>query len=287
MSLPLQNKIVTIVGLGRSGIASARLALKLGSTVKVSDSARLVKIQQALASAGLKNKVSVEGAQHTKEFIQSSDLLVLSPGVRIDAPVVLWAKEKGIPVLGEIEFAWQYCPCDVIAVTGSNGKTTTTTLIAEILKAAGRETCLCGNIGSPFSKYVLGLKKADIVALEVSSFQLETVETFKPRVAVFLNFTQNHLDRHADMKEYFTAKSRIFMNQTSEDFAVLNFEEPLHHELAKTLKSQVRYYNEPGHCDASITNPNFLAAMSACGALGISADIAKKVFATFKGVEHR
>jgi len=287
MRLSVKNKVVTIIGLGRSGIASAELALKLGAKVKVSDSAPSAKIQKLLAEANLVNKFTVESNQHTKEFIQASDAIVLSPGVRIDAPVVLWAKQKRIPVLGEIEFAWQHCPCQVIAVTGSNGKTTTTTVIAEILKASGRNVCLCGNIGSPFSKYVLDLKKTDIAALEVSSFQMETIKTFKPHVAVFLNFSQNHLDRHKDLKEYFTAKARIFMNQTKKDFAILNFDEPLHHDLARKFSSQVIYYNEPGRYDMNIANPNFLAAMAACLAVGVSADVAKKVFATFKGVEHR
>jgi len=287
MSLVIKNKVVTVVGLGRSGVASAQLALCLGAKVKISDVASLEKVQSSLAGTGLENKLLIESGQHTKEFIQGSDLLVLSPGVRCDALPVVWAKEKKIPVLGEIEFAWRFCPCDVIAVTGSNGKTTTTTLVAEILKAAGRNVCLCGNIGSPFSQHVLSLKKNDVVALEVSSFQMETIETFKPRVAVFLNFSQNHLDRHKDLEEYFTAKARIFMNQTKDDFAVLNFDAPLHKDLAKKLSSKVLYYNDPGKCDASIANPNFLAAMTACSAFGVSAEIAKKVFAIFKGVEHR
>ncbi len=287
MHFSVKNKTVTIVGLGRSGVSSAELALKLGAKVKISDSAPFTKIEQILLDANLEGQCLVESNQHTKEFIQESDLLVLSPGVCVDAQPVLWAQEKKIPVLGEIEFAWRHCPCDVIAVTGSNGKTTTTTLIAEILKAGGRNVCLCGNIGSPFSKYVLDLKKTDIVALEVSSFQMETIATFKPHIAVFLNFSQNHLDRHRDLGEYFDAKARIFMNQTKDDFAVLNFDEPRHCDLAKRIPAKVLYYNQPGSCDASISNPNFLAAMTACAAVGISADLAKKVFATFKGVEHR
>jgi len=287
MHISVKNKIVTIVGLGRSGIASAKLILQLGGQVKVSDSASAKKIQQSLIDSKLEKKIIVESGQHTKEFIQDSDLLVLSPGVRFDAQPVLWAREKNIPVLGEIEFAWQHCPCGVVAITGSNGKTTTATVTAEILKTAGRSVALCGNIGSPFSKYVLGLKPTDLVVLEVSSFQMETIETFKPHVAVFLNFSQNHLDRHKDLEEYFTAKARIFMNQTSEDFAILDFNEPRHQELAKTLKSKVLFYNKSGCFDESIKNPNFLAAMTACSALGVPLETAKKVFSTFKGVEHR
>jgi UDP-N-acetylmuramoylalanine--D-glutamate ligase len=287
MPFSLQNKVVTVVGLGRSGIASAQLALRLNGVVKVSDISPRAKIEEGLSSRGLLSRCQLESDGHTKQFIQQSDLIVLSPGVRADSDVVRWAKEKGIPVLGEIEFAWKCCPCDVIAVTGSNGKTTTTTLIAEVLRAAGREVCLCGNIGSPFSENVLTLKPSDLVALEVSSFQMETIISFKPRVAVFLNFSQNHLDRHKDLDEYFTAKTRIFMNQTQEDFAVLNFNDARHQALARTLKGKVVYYNEPGHFDESISNPNFLAAMAACSAFGVPVDVAKNVFLTFRGVEHR
>ncbi len=287
MAIDIKNKIVTIVGLGRSGIASARLALKLGAKVKISDIAPSEKIREALFKAGLGDLFLIEGGQHTKEFIQKSDFLVLSPGVAINALPVSWAREKSIPVLGEIEFAWQYCPCDVIAVTGTNGKTTTTTVIAEILRSSGRNAFLCGNIGTPFSQYVLELKKEDVVALEVSSFQLETIETFKPKVAVFLNFSQNHLDRHQDLDEYFTAKARIFMNQTQEDSAVLNFHEPLHRDLSAKLSSRVLYYNEPGACDPSVVNPNFLAAITACSVMGVPVDVAKRFLSTFKGVEHR
>lgn len=287
MAIDIKNKIVTIVGLGRSGIASAHLALKLGAKVKISDAASREKIREALLKANLDDLSLIESGQHTKEFIQESDVVVLSPGVAVNALPVFWAREKNIPVLGEIEFAWQYCPCDVVAVTGTNGKTTTTTVIAEILKASGRNAFLCGNIGTPFSQYVLDLKKNDIVALEVSSFQLETIETFKPKVAVFLNFSQNHLDRHQDLNEYFTAKARIFMNQTRNDFAVLNFYEPLHRDLAAKLSSHILYYNEPGVCDPSVVNPNFLAAIAACSVLGVSVDVAKRFLATFRGVEHR
>lgn len=287
MSLELRNKTVTIVGLGRSGVASAELVLRCGARVKVSDVAPTQKTRPLIQGLAFKDKVLLESGGHTRSFIEDSDLVVVSPGVRSDAEALTWAREKNIPVLGEIELAWQFCPCPVIAVTGSNGKTTTTTLIAEILKAAGRNVCLCGNIGSPFTKYVLDLKPSDLVALEVSSFQMETITTFRPHVAVFLNFSQNHLDRHKDLDEYFNAKSQIFMNQTSDDFAVLDHAEPRHHELARKLKAQVLFYNQPGRCDAAIENPNHLAALAACEALGVPAATARKVFAAFKGVEHR
>jgi UDP-N-acetylmuramoylalanine--D-glutamate ligase len=220
--------------------------------------------------------------------------VVLSPGVRLNAEPVLWAREAGIEVMGEVEFAFRLCPCPIVAVTGSNGKTTTSTVIAEIIKKAGRRVCLCGNIGSPFSKYVLDLKPEDIVVLEVSSFQLESTSTFKPHVAVWTNFSQNHLDRHKDMDEYFQAKCKMLANQETQDFAVLNFQEPAHRKIAEGLKAKVLFFNEdspsrtlPARGRERIDNPNYLAAMEAARALGISDDVCLKVFAEFKGVEHR
>jgi UDP-N-acetylmuramoylalanine--D-glutamate ligase len=188
--------------------------------------------------------------------------------------------------MGEVEFAFRLCPCPVVAVTGSNGKTTTSTVIAEIIKRAGRQVCLCGNIGSPFSQYVLHLKPTDTAVLEISSFQLESTVHFKPHVAVWTNFSQNHLDRHKDLEEYFQAKCKIFANQDSEDFAVLNFLDPQLKKLAGQLKAKVLFFNTPDK-SVGVDNPNYLAAMQTAKALGISEDICFKVFSEFKGVEHR
>ncbi|MCX5680751.1 MAG: Mur ligase family protein, partial [Candidatus Omnitrophica bacterium] len=163
MTIDVQDKTGTIIGFGRSGIASANLILRLGGKVKVSDTAPAQKIRPLLQDLGLEGEILVEMGIHTKEFIQDSDFLVLSPGVRFDALPVQWAKEKGIPIFGEIEFAWGFCRNPVIAVTGSNGKTTTVTLIHQILEKAGKKACLCGNVGAPFTKYVLDLAKDEIV----------------------------------------------------------------------------------------------------------------------------
>ncbi len=272
------GKKVTIIGAARSGIAAADAVLRLGGIAKISESKPLDQFSDA--------RVIIEAGGHTQAFIQDSDYVVLSPGVRLDALPVKWARDRHIEVMGEVEFAFRLCPCPVVAVTGSNGKTTTSTVIAEILKAAGRRVCLCGNIGSPFSKYVLDLKPTDTVVLEISSFQLESTIHFKPHVAVWTNFSQNHLDRHKDLEEYFQAKCRIFANQDNKDFAVLNFLEPQHRKLAKRLKAKVLFFNTPDK-PVGADNPNYLAAMQAARALGISDDICLKVFSEFKGVEHR
>ena len=287
MPFDLKDKKVAIIGAARSGIAVADAVLRLGGIAKISESKALEKFSDA--------RVIIEVGGHTKAFIQDSDYLVLSPGVRLDALPVKWARERSIEVMGEVEFAFRLCPCPVVAVTGSNGKTTTSTVIAEILKAAGRQVCLCGNIGSPFSKHVLDLKPSDTVVLEISSFQLESTIHFKPHVAVWTNFSQNHLDRHKDLEEYFQAKCKIFANQDKNDFAVLNFLDPQHRKLAEQLKAKVLFFNRPHPHLASpsegegyvVDKPNYLAAMQAAYALGISEDICLKVFSEFKGVEHR
>jgi UDP-N-acetylmuramoylalanine--D-glutamate ligase len=290
LPLDLKNKKVTIIGAARSGIAVAEAVLRLGGIAKISESKALEELP-----AG----VIIETGGHSQAFIQDSDYVVLSPGVRLDTLAVQYAREKDIEVMGEVEFAFRLCPCPVIAVTGSNGKTTTSTVIAEILERAGRQVCLCGNIGSPFSKHVLDLKPADVVVLEISSFQLESTLHFKPHVAVWTNFSQNHLDRHKDLEEYFQAKLKIFANQDAQDFVVLNYLDPQHRKLAGQsplpnpphegegiIKSKVLFFNTQNK-PTGVDNPNYLAAMQAAGALGISEDICLQTFAEFKGVEHR
>lgn len=288
MPIDIKQKTGTIVGFGRSGIASAGLILRLGGRVKISDAAPLEKIKPLLKSSGLEGEAIVETGAHTKDFIQASDFIVLSPGVHFNAEPVLWAKERNIPIYGEIEFAFSFCKNPIVAVTGSNGKTTTVTLIHQILQKAGKKTCLCGNVGTPFTKYVLDLASDEIVVLEISSFQLETTINFRPKIGVILNCTQNHLDRHADMDEYFSAKTRIFANQTNEDFAVLNYEDARTSALAKTLKSKVLFFNAPEIKKFfSSDNPNFLAARCATKIFGIDDTTINAVFKEFKGVEHR
>jgi len=287
MSLNLKNKKVTIIGAARSGIAVANAVGRLGGIAKITESKVLAEFSEQLNGLVEPTRVLIEAGGHTKEFVQDSDYVVISPGVRLNVLPVIWAMEQGIEVMGEVEFAFRLCPCPIVAVTGSNGKTTTSTLIAEIIKKSGRRVCLCGNIGSPFSKHVLDLKPTDTVVLEISSFQLESTIHFKPHVAVWTNFSQNHLDRHKDLEEYFAAKCRIFANQDKNDFAVLNFNDVLHKRMAPTLKANILFFNSPGDDVHGINNPNYLAALRAAHALGISDEVCHQTFAEFKGVEHR
>ncbi len=281
----LKNKTVTVFGFARSGIAVAHAALRLGAKAKITEYKPKASFGDDFAALS-GGDVAYEFGGHTEAFVKDSDLIVLSPGVPFTIPVLEYARAKGIEVIGEIEFAARLCPCPIVAVTGSNGKTTTATLIAQILKAAGHSVCLCGNIGSPFAAHVLGLKANDYVVLEISSFQLESTVSFKPHVAVWLNFSQNHLDRHKDLDEYFQAKAKIALHQHTDDIFVTNAKDPLICEFAKKVKSQVMYFNTPQD-PADIQNPNYLAAMKATMALGVTEEVCRRVFAQFKGVEHR
>ncbi len=281
----LQGKKVTVIGAARSGIAVADTVSRLGGQAKISEYKPRSAVENEISSLANPNQVAMEFGGHTRAFIEDSDYIVLSPGVRQDIDPVRWARQAGIEVMGEIEFSFRLCPCPIIAITGSNGKTTTSTVIAAIIKKAGRGVCLCGNIGSPFSKHVLDLRLSDTVVLEISSFQLESTIHFKPRVGVWLNFSQNHLDRHKDLQEYFDAKAKMFANQDEKDVAVLGDQIELR-EMAEHLKSHVVFFNDP-LAPKDITNPNYLAALAAVRAIGISDDTAREVFTAFKGVEHR
>ncbi len=282
--MEISGKKIVILGAARSGLAAAKLALQLKAHPKISDRNPADKISEDQTWIK-KNNVPFQTGGHTRDFIQDSDLVVISPGVRIDAEPVRWAKEKNIPAMGEIEFASRFCKSPIIAVTGSNGKTTTSTLIKEILIGAGRKACLCGNVGTPFSEFVLTEPAPDFFVLEISSFQLESIEHFRPHIAVFLNFNQNHLDRHKDMQEYFEAKKRIFENQTKEDFAVLNARDPWAKKISP--KSQVRLFNQADQPGAPFKNPNQAAVAAVAGILDIDLGVCRKVFERFKGVEHR
>ncbi|MFA5059926.1 MAG: UDP-N-acetylmuramoyl-L-alanine--D-glutamate ligase [Candidatus Omnitrophota bacterium] len=286
--MDLRHKRVAIIGSGKSGMAIAELVLHFQGQPKISEKAPQESLKNILEKWPQRKRVEMEFGGHTRKFIEESDMVVLSPGVPISAEPVAWAKAKDISVFGEVELAFRFCPCPVIAVTGSNGKTTVSTLIAKVLEETKRKVCLCGNIGSPFSSHVTSLKKNDLVVLEISSFQLESIIHFRPHVAVFVNFSQNHLDRHKDMEEYLCAKKRIFSNQKKNDFAILNYEDPIVKNLASEVQSKVSYFNSPGLSEKlGIRNPNHLAAAEVGRIFDVSPDQCKKIFSGFKGVEHR
>jgi UDP-N-acetylmuramoylalanine--D-glutamate ligase len=233
----LLNKKILIVGLGKSGVAAARFLNRQGAFVTVTD----MKTEEDLGPfAPLVREMGIrmELGGHGVETFEKSDLIVLSPGVPHTILPVRNAKEKGIPVLGETELASRFITEPIVAVTGTNGKTTTTTLLGEMLKKSGRNVFVGGNIGTPLIEYVDNGEKVDVVVAEVSSFQLDTIDTFRPKVALLLNITDDHLDRYKDVGAYPAAKGRIFENQQQEDTAVFNGNDPIVRSLVKRFKSK-------------------------------------------------
>jgi len=276
-----KDKAVTIVGFARSGLACANLLYSLGAKVRVSDSADSAETRGNLLKLN-SSRIQVELGKHSKELIVSSDILVVSPGVPSGASPLCWAKAASVPVISEIEVASILCPSKIIAVTGSNGKTTVTTLIGRLIASSGRKAFVCGNIGNPFSAEVENIQPEDYVVLEISSFQLETIRDFKPHVSVILNITLNHLDHYNNMREYADAKKRIFINQDKDDFLVLNADDPALKEIPALAKPKAVFFRK-----AAGLNPNQAAVLAVGSVLGLEENLARKVFKEFKGLEHR
>ncbi|MCU0584336.1 MAG: UDP-N-acetylmuramoyl-L-alanine--D-glutamate ligase, partial [Syntrophales bacterium] len=223
--MELKNKKVLVIGLGKTGIAAAQFAASRGAAVTVTDAKPEADLRDALgALAGLELRVFAGGADAA--LVAGQDLVVPSPGVPPFNPLIREAERRGIPVVSETELAFRFLRAPVIAITGTNGKTTVTTLVGHILAKAGKRAFVGGNIGSPLIGHVGGPQGDDWAVLELSSFQLQRIETFRARVAVLLNTAPDHLDYHADYAEYRRAKERIFENQQPQDLAVLNADEP-------------------------------------------------------------
>jgi UDP-N-acetylmuramoylalanine--D-glutamate ligase len=215
----LDSKTVTVLGAARSGVAAAELLASRGARVLVSDQQPADLLRQSIERLAGKG-IAVETGGRTDRVYDCS-LMIVSPGVPSNAPIVLKALEKHIRVVSELEAASWFCPCPIIAVTGSNGKTTTATLIGRILGDAKKKHVVAGNIGTAFSSVVLGLAETDLAVLEVSSFQLDHCETFHPDVSVILNITEDHMDRYNhSMEQYAASKARVFMNQRDNDVVV-------------------------------------------------------------------
>jgi UDP-N-acetylmuramoylalanine--D-glutamate ligase len=238
----LANKRVLVVGLGKSGVASALFLESRGARVTVSDAKPQEQLGEEIPVL-LDHGIAVETGGHGDRTFRGQDLIVVSPGVPVDSPPLVQARALGEPVIGEIELASLFLPKRIVAITGSNGKTTTTSLAGEIIAADGFPTVVGGNIGTPAISLVERAKPETVVVLEVSSFQLETIQTFHPRVAVVLNITPDHLDRHRTFAAYTDAKARIFENQQAEDFAVLNADDPTCVGLAGRTRAQVFWFS--------------------------------------------
>jgi UDP-N-acetylmuramoylalanine--D-glutamate ligase len=312
MKLDLEK--VLVVGAGKSGTAAARFLAAKGAEVELTDAKGEGELGAELASlAGLRVKFSL-GAYPSVERGKYS-LVVVSPGVPLSVPPVARARELGIPVVGELELAFRFLRAPVVAVTGTNGKTTTTALAGEIFREAGFSVLVAGNIGRPLISGVEG--DYDLAVLEVSSFQLETAVEFRPRVGAVLNITPDHLDRHLTMENYVAAKARLFSRQGPEDYAVLNFDDPRTRDLASRCPGRVHFFSRTAEVPAGtfvrngwvtaagggkevpvlpaeeIRIPgahnleNALAAAACARALGVGEGVIAGVLRTFAGVPHR
>ena len=238
MEFSVEGKKVTVVGAARSGIAAARLLVERGAQVTLSDARTEIPEAQPLAGIG----VALETGGHQPETFASADLVVLSPGVPPGQPEVAAARERGVPVIGEIELASRWLRGRIIAITGTKGKSTTTELTGRMLQASGFRVTVGGNIGAPLSAQVAASTPDTLHVVETSSFQLEQIETFHPWIAVMLNFSPDHLDRHPSVAAYGAAKARIFENQTADDWSVVNADDPMVLELARRSAARRRLF---------------------------------------------
>jgi UDP-N-acetylmuramoylalanine--D-glutamate ligase len=246
--MELNGKHVLVVGLGKSGVASALFLKARGARVTVSDTKSGDELRNEIPVL-LDHGITVETGGHGERTFRGQDLIVVSPGVPVDAAPLAQARGLGESVIGEIELAAQFLPGPIVAITGSNGKTTTTTLVGEILTAGGLPTLVGGNIGTPAISLAERANSETVIVLEVSSFQLETIQTFRPRVAVVLNVTPDHLDRHRTFEVYANAKARVFENQRADDFAVLNADDPTCVAIAPRTRAQVFWFSRHKEVD--------------------------------------
>lgn len=219
------NKVI-VAGAGKSGISAMGLLLRHGASVILFDQNKELDTVKVLAQFEEKDRIEVELGELRDETIASADLFVISPGIPTDADFVKKVEAAGVPVWGEIELAYYYTKGTIAAITGTNGKTTTTTLVGEIFKAHSSNTLVVGNIGLPYTKYADTTDDSTLIAAEISSFQLETVHEFKPHVSAVLNLTPDHLNRHYTLDNYYNAKLRIAENQDKNDYMILNYDDP-------------------------------------------------------------
>lgn len=311
----VKDKRVLVVGIARSGVAVAKFLAGKGTRVVLTDNK--TKEQLGTVLRDIPDEVTIIAGTTPQFDTGDYDFMVVSPGVPLTVPLVMRAFELGIPVYGELELAYRFSDSPIIGITGTNGKTTTTTLIGEIIKNSGKKVCVGGNIGLPLALEVEKFGPEDVIVAEVSSFQLETIEKFKPKVALILNITPDHLDRHKTMENYTNAKARIFENQDSGDFTVLNYDDPGVKELAAKTAGTVIFFSrrhklkegifvEDGQITVKLDGKtvticpagevyikgahnleNALAAAAAAFAAGVPAEVIGETLRTFRGVAHR
>lgn len=299
--MELLNKNILVVGLGISGTAVTRFLVKKGAKVTVTDIANEKSLSLYLEQIRDLD-INIETGKHLSQTFENSDLIIISPGVPDTILPIKKAKKRSIPVWSEIELAGRFINKPVIAVTGTNGKTTTTTLIGKMLESSGLKPFVGGNIGNPLIEYLDNREKADVVVAELSSFQLDTIDTFKPAVSVLLNITEDHLDRYENMEAYANSKKRIFKNQQENDTAVLNGSDPLVIKIAEHIKAKKKFFNRTTDNGSDELNSlvfsspglsgkhnieNASAASLAAISIGCPLERIQNALDDFKGLPHR
>ncbi len=311
-----RGKRVTVVGLARSGVASCKILAEHGAAVLGTDQSAAEALRADLPDLARRG-IRLETGGHSPEGILDTDLLVVSPGVDLRLSLFARARAAGIPIWSEVELAYRLTGARFLAVTGTNGKSTTVSLLGEMVEGAGLPCVVAGNIGTALCEAVPGLTSSHWVVAELSSFQLETIEAFRPHVAILLNLAPDHLDRYDTVEDYYTAKVRIFLNQTTDDFAVLNADDPLVLKYAQGIRSRLCLFSRlravgdgsflrgdrivvrrEGRtervCETSSIRiqgvhnvENSLAAAAAASAINVPADAIASALAGFPGLPHR
>ena len=311
-----EGKKVLVAGMARSGIAAAQLLRSAGAQVTVNDSKTAEELGEGLSVLqGL--ELEWQLGCPAEPLLPGKDVLVISPGISVNAGFVQKAREMGLYVIGELELAWQLSQGALVAVTGTNGKTTTVSLLGEVFKNAGRVTHVVGNIGYPYSLAAMVSQPEDVIVCEVSSFQMETADTFHPRVALLTNITEDHLNRHGTMEVYTEMKMRLFRRQTADDWAVFNADDPGLKGLSRQVRSRVIQFSrkkevregafvregeivfrldgrERTVChveEVRIPGPhnleNALGAVCCAAVMEVPLPVIRHTLRTFRGVEHR
>ena len=312
----MDNQKVLVFGCGISGISAVKLLRRVGKNVILYDGNPSLDCANLRAQLGEDQEVEIILGTLEQEVMDTLECVVMSPGVPTDLPIVNQMRAANIPIWGEIELAYTYGKGDVLAITGTNGKTTTTALLGEILKNDKESVYVVGNIGNPYTEIVLDMKEDSVAVAEVSSFQLETVHEFHPRVSAILNITPDHLNRHHTMEAYIAAKEDIAKNQTSDDTCVLNYEDEVTRKFGEKLNCQVLYFSSLRKLDKGIyldegnivyrdqaevvlchvdelqllgrhNHENVMAASAMALAYGVPLEVIQKTIRSFKGVAHR
>ncbi|MBP3928546.1 MAG: UDP-N-acetylmuramoyl-L-alanine--D-glutamate ligase [Peptostreptococcaceae bacterium] len=314
----IKDKKVLLVGLAKTGVSTIKKLDKLGASIVVTDIKPKEKLEDILSQLNGLNNIEYILGSHPED-ISNIDLTIVSPGVPLDLPFIEKLKESNVKIIGEVELAYTLSNNPIfVGITGTNGKTTTTSLVGEIFKEAKRDTYIVGNIGNPVIDTVDYTNENSVLVTELSSFQLESIDTFRPKVSSILNITEDHLNRHHTMENYINAKARIFENQDKSDFSILNYDDSIVRDLNRNNNASILYFSRKEKVDQGVyldennnivisidgkqitvlnrnelslpgdhNLENAMAAILMTYVVGVDLEVIKHVLITFKGVEHR